>query len=123
MAKREQAFSYDDRDALDEQLHGAIADILSAEEQSKHIVAQAQETVKAVQLNGATREREMKETSARIISEARDEAIKDAVERARAEREKRVEAARRNGEKLAESKRETVNTLANELYAAIGGKR
>lgn len=124
MAKnKQQELNYIDREALDEELHGAIADILSAEEEAKHIIAQAEASVKAIQLDGATRERDMKEQSNKLIATARDTALGEALKRAQEDGNKRIADAEKNGESLLKSKQKQIDARINELYASLkGGK-
>lgn len=121
MAKPEQ-MSYEDRDKLDGELSGVIADILSAEQEAKHTIAMAEENAKAIQLDGATRARNMREVSSRTIAEAKAQKTEDALKRAAAEREKRVAKARAEGEKLIKQKEKQIAEQIERLFAQIGGK-
>ncbi|MDE5592642.1 MAG: hypothetical protein K2I75_01775, partial [Clostridiales bacterium] len=120
--KKQPEIVYEDREALDAQLSGVIADILSAEREAKHIIAKAEENAKAVQLDGATRARNMREVSARTIAEAKAQLSEDAVKRAAAEREKRVEKATANGEKLVKEKEKEIAKQIDVLFKMLGGK-
>ncbi len=120
--KKETGINYEDREKLDGELMGALNDILSAETEATRIIAKASESVKAIQQDGATRERDMKEQCDKAIAAAHDKAVADAMRRAEAEREKRIEAAKADGEKLFSSKQKDIEKLAKELYAAVGGK-
>ena len=82
MADKKQQVEYADREELDAQLNSAIGEILSAEEQAGRIIAQAEASVKAIQLDGATREREMRDIGAKKIAAERDAALKAAAETA-----------------------------------------
>lgn len=113
---------YGDREQLDAELFGAISDILSAEQEAKHIIAKAEESAKAVQLDRATRERDMREANNRKIAETREQRLRDAMERAEHEREKRIAAAKTDGEKLVASKEKAVKEQIARLYSSIGGK-
>ena len=62
--KNTQKVVYEDRETLDAELNSAIADILSAEHEAARIVAQAEASVKAVQLDYANRERALRERAA-----------------------------------------------------------
>lgn len=121
MAKPEEMI-YEDREALDAQLSGVIADILSAEREAKHIIAKAEENAKAIQLDGATRARNMREVSSRTIAEAKAQKTEDAVKRATAERERRVQKARESGEKLIKEKEKDINKQIDVLFKMLGGK-
>lgn len=120
--KKQPDIVYEDREALDAQLSGVIADILSAEREAKHIIAKAEENAKAIQLDGATRARNMREVSARTIAEAKAQKTEDAVKRAAAEREKRVEKAVANGEKLVKDKEKEIAKQIDVLFKMLGGK-
>ncbi len=120
--KKQPEIVYEDREALDAQLSGVIADILSAEREAKHIIAKAEENVKAIQLDGATRARSMREVSARTIAEAKAQKTEEAIKRAAAEREKRVEKARANGEKLIKEKEKEIAKQIDVLFKMLGGK-
>lgn len=90
MADIDRQLEYEDRETLDAQLNMTIGEILSAEEQAGRVVAQAEASVKAIQLDGATREREMRDNSAKKIAAERDAALKAAAENASAASEKRL---------------------------------
>ncbi|MDE6201584.1 MAG: hypothetical protein K2M47_06900 [Clostridiales bacterium] len=120
--KKQPEIVYEDREALDAQLSGVIADILSAEREAKHIIAKAEENAKAIQLDGATRARNMREVSSRTIAEAKAQKTEDALKRAAAEREKRVEKARANGEKLIKEKEKEIAKQIDVLFKMLGGK-
>lgn len=123
MAKKIEPVMYGDRDSLDENLQSVLAEVKSAEEEAKRIIAQAEASVKAIQLDAANRERDMKERSKTVTSQAHDEAIAAAAARAQAEREKRVRAAEEQGERLIAEKQKAVAARTAELYAALGGKK
>ena len=123
MAKKIEPVMYGDRDSLDENLQSVLAEVKSAEEEAKRIIAQAEASVKAIQLDAANRERDMKERSKTVTAQAHDEAIAAAAARAQAEREKRVRAAEEQGERLIAEKQKAVAARTAELYAALGGDR
>ena len=123
MAKKIEPVMYGDRDSLDENLQSVLAEVKSAEEEAKRIIAQAEASVKAIQLDAANRERDMKERSKTVTAQAHDEAIAAAAARAQAEREKRVRAAGEQGERLIAEKQKAVAARTAELYAALGGKK
>lgn len=123
MAKKIEPVMYGDRDSLDENLQSVLAEVKSAEEEAKRIIAQAEASVKAIQLDAANRERDMKERSKTVTAQAHDEAIAAAAARAQAEREKRVRAAEEQGERLIDEKQKAVAARTAELYAALGGKK
>ena len=120
--KKEQTVVYGDRETLDAELASAVNDILSAEQEAKRIIAQAEETVKSVQLDYSVREREMREGVSRLSAEARDKALHDAAERAEKERQQRVAAAEKEGAGLLKTKGKTIDELVKKLYASLGGK-
>ena len=121
MAKKRSDAEYVDRATLDAELNDAIADILSAEEQAKRIVAQADEQVRSIRADGAARERELREQASARSAAERDKAVADAIDRATAERKKRVAAAQKAGDELAESKRALISARIKQLYAELGG--
>ena len=123
MAKKIEPVMYGDRDSLDENLQSVLAEVKSAEEEAKRIIAQAEASVKAIQLDAANRERDMKERSKTVTAQAHDEAIAAAAARAQAEREKRVRAAEEQRERLIAEKQKAVAARTAELYAALGGKK
>lgn len=123
MAKKIEPVMYGDRDSLDKNLQSVLAEVKSAEEEAKRIIAQAEASVKAIQLDAANRERDMKERSKTVTAQAHDEAIAAAAARAQAEREKRVRAAEEQGERLIAEKQKAVAARTAELYAALGGKK
>ena len=120
--EKEKLTEYVDREQGDAELMSAIADILSAEEEAKRIIANAEATVKAIQLDGATLERDMRMQSNKAAADAHDKAIEAALSRAKAEREKLVAAATEDGEKLFASKKKDIDKAADELFRALGGK-
>ena len=123
MAKKIEPVMYGDRDSLDENLQSVLAEVKSAEEEAKRIIAQAEASVKAIQLDAANRERDMKERSKTVTAQAHDEAIAAAAASAQAEREKRVRAAEEQGERLISEKQKAVAARTADLYAALGGKK
>ena len=118
----EQPIVYGDRETLDAELASAVGDILSAEQEAKRIIAQAEETVKSVQLDYAAREKTLREASSRRIAEARDKALMDAAGRAEKERSERVAASEKEGAGLLKTKSKTIDELVKKLYASLGGK-
>ena len=121
MAKPEE-MTYENREELDAQLSCVIADILSAEQEAKHIIAKAEENAKAIQLDSATRARNMREVSSRTIAEAKAQKTADAMKRAADEREKRVAEANARGEKLVKEKEKAIAEQVKKLYGSLGGK-
>lgn len=121
MAKPEE-MTYENREELDAQLSGVIADILSAEQEAKHIIAKAEENAKAIQLDASTRARNMREVSARTIAEAKAQKNAEATKRAEAERERRVAEANARGEKLIKEKEKQIAEQIKILYGSLGGK-
>lgn len=122
MADKEQDLQYADREALDAELVRAVSDILSAEQEAKQIIAQAEASVKAMMLDRANRERDMREVSAKTIAAAHDEAVNGAKKRAEAESARRIAAAEKAGEELFASKQKQINSVAAALYKALGDK-
>ena len=121
MAKPEE-MTYENREEQDAQLSCVIADILSAEQEAKHIIAKAEENAKAIQLDAATRARNMREVSSRTIAEAKEQKTADAIKRAEVEREKRVAEAVARGEKLIKEKDKAIAEQIKRLYGSLGGK-
>lgn len=113
---------YENREELDAKLSEVIADILSAEQEAGHIIARAEENAKAIAHGGAGEMRSLRETSSRMMAEARTKKLEDASLRAAAEREKRVKKAHEQGEKLIKEKEKKIAERINQLYAQLGGK-
>lgn len=122
MAKVE-TVEYKQREALDAELLSAVSDIVSAETQAKAIIAAAGENIKAIQLDGSTRERDMRESSKKLMVAARDEAFIEATAKAEAECNKRIAEAHKAGEALVKSKQKAIETTIDELYKSLGGKK
>ena len=120
--KKPAEITYEDREQLDAALSGVIADILSAEQEAKHIIAKAEENAKAIQLDGATQARSMREVSSRVIAEAREQKNADALKREEAEKAKRIEQATAQGDKLLKEKSKQITEQINKLFTSIGGK-
>lgn len=120
MAKQEQV-TYIDREQLDAELMSTINDIRSAEAEAKHIVEQAEASVKGVQLDGAARERALREQTSKAIEAARENALSSALEKAQAERSARLEKAESERKNLMTAKREKIDACIDELYAALIG--
>lgn len=121
--KNTQSLEYADREALDAELNAAIGDILSAEAEAKRIIAVAEENVKAIQLDCATREREMREASTRKCAAARDAALKAAAQKAESENAARLASVQAEAAALNEKNAETVSALADKLFRSLGGKK
>ena len=121
MSKPEEII-YEDREALDKQLSDVMADILSAEQEAKQIIAEAEEKVKAVQMEAAVCARTMREEYSRLGAEAKAKVTEDALSRAKAERERRVASAQEDGQKLIKQKDKAIAEIINKLYESLGGK-
>ncbi|MCH5156210.1 MAG: hypothetical protein J1F69_06330 [Clostridiales bacterium] len=121
MAKSEE-MTYIDREAQDAQLSGVIADILSAEQEAKHIIERAEENAKAIQLGGANKARSMREVSSRTIAELKVKKTEDALKRASEERARRVQKAQAEGEKLIKEKDKAITEQIDRLFGSLGGK-
>lgn len=113
---------YENREELDAQLSDVISDILSAEQEAKHIIERAEESAKAVAHGGAVEMRSLREASSRTIAEAKAKKTQDASIRAAAEREKRVKKAQELGEKLIKEKDKAITEQINRLFEGLGGK-
>lgn len=122
MAKQEEKIEYGDRETLDAELAVALGDIRSAEQEAKLIIAKAEETVKAIQLDSAARERDMKKTSGIAVSELRDKKLQLAAARAENERTALVNSAKAEGEKLVKTKAKSISERIEFLYRSLGGK-
>ena len=123
MADKKQQVEYADREELDAQLNSAIGEILSAEEQAGRIIAQAETSVKAIQLDGATREREMRDIGAKKIAAERDAALKAAAETASAECERRLAEVTAEASGLIKANAKKIQTIADELFKTLGGDK
>lgn len=122
MAKQHNEVEYADREALDSELNAAINEILSAEEEARRIIAKAEASVKATQLDVATRERTLREQSALSATAQREKAITEAAARAEADAQKLAEDAEKRGTELFESKRKAIDARASELFKELRGK-
>ena len=120
MADKKQQVEYADREELDAQLNSAIGEILSAEEQAGRIIAQAETSVKAIQLDGATRERDI---GAKKIAAERDAALKAAAETASAECERRLAEVTAEASGLIKANAKKIQTIADELFKTLGGDK
>ena len=120
MAEKEQMV-YADREQLDAELMSAIEDIRSAETEAKRIVEQAEVSVKSVQLDGAARERALREQTSKAVASARQKAMRDALEKARAERTAKLDKAESESKKIQSAKRGQIDGLVNELYSSLLG--
>lgn len=123
MADKNRQLEYEDRETLDAQLNMTIGEILSAEEQAGRVVAQAEASVKAIQLDGATREREMRDNSAKKIAAERDAALKAAAENASAASEKRLAEVAAQAAALTKTNAKKIAALADELFKTLGGDK
>lgn len=111
--------TYAPREEVDGELERAIGEILSAEDEAKRIVAQAEASVKAIQLDAATRERSARENVVREGAALKAAALEKAHERAEADSKKLVENARQKGKELTESKRTDMERCAKKLFAEL----
>lgn len=123
MADKDRQLEYEDRETLDAQLNMTIGEILSAEEQAGRVVAQAEASVKAIQLDGTTREREMRDNSAKKIAAERDAALKAAAENASAASEKRLAEVAAQAAALTKTNAKKIAALADELFKTLGGDK
>lgn len=120
MSKHDQV-TYVDRERLDAELMSAINDIRSAEAEAKHIVEQAEASVKGVQLDGAARERALREQTGKAIEAARESALNSALEKAKTERAARLEKAEAERKNLMTAKRGQIDACIDELYSSLMG--
>lgn len=113
---------YADREEQDSALMSAIDDILSAEEQAKRILDEAEEQAKTIRADAAAKEHALCEEHAKRLNVKRDELVRAAIERAAAEGKVRAEKANTDGEKLVAEKKSQIAKRIDILYADIGGK-
>lgn len=121
MAKKTEV-SYEPRENLDSALDSAIAEILSAEQEARSITEQGEAQVKAIQLDGAARERTMRENAARYAVQAADKAKSEAAARATVDCDKIRRDAEETGKALIKSKQKEIAAVAAEYFARLGGK-
>lgn len=122
MPNKKSAPSYGDRQELDASLEAAVGEILAAEEEARRIIEEAHAAVKAIQLDGAARERDMRTQAVRQSAADKLKAVAAAEERADAECARLRKQAEQAGEKLVASKQKAAAERADELYRALGGK-
>lgn len=119
MANKKPAVQYAERENLDGELNAAIESILSAEAEARRIIAQAEMSVKAIQLDAATRERDLKASAVGEAAVAKDKAVADAVERAEAECEKMRADAEKRGNMIVDGNRKNIDKIAAELIKSL----
>ncbi|MCH5161150.1 MAG: hypothetical protein J1G04_03880 [Clostridiales bacterium] len=119
MSNNAEELKYDNRDLLDSELVGAITDILSAEAQARVIIEQAEVSANAVRLDGATRERNLREAYERENAAYRDRVIAEAKQKADAQCKKLIEDACAQGDKLVKEKQPIIKKRAAELLDSI----
>lgn len=123
MAKNKvESVSYEPRDRLDGELENAIGEILSAEAEARHIIEQAQSSVKAIELDAASRERESRDRALKESAAMREKSASDAAARAEADAQKLVSDAEKRGAELLESKRKEIDARAKQLFKELLGK-
>lgn len=122
MAKKQPILSYEPREKLDGELEQAIGEILSAEDEAKRIIDRAEASVKAIQLDASTREREMRERAASNAAAKRASAVKAATATADAEVKELMQKARADGEALVKSKKGDIEKRAAALFDMLRGK-
>ena len=122
MAKKEPTIAYEPRERLDSELEQAIGEILSAEDEAKRIIDRAEASVKAIQLDASTREREMRERAVANAASKKTEAVKKAEAQADAEVSQLIEKAKADGEALVKSKQKAIEKRATELFDILRGK-
>lgn len=113
---------YQPRELSDGQLLSAIDEILSAERQARAIVAEAEETVKTIRADVASRERELRERSAAALAAERDKIIDRAGKRSAEDRAARIAAAQAEGDRLVKSKQKQISARIDALVKTLGGK-
>lgn len=117
--KKNKEIAYEDREKLDGELNNAIADILSAEARARTIIERAAASVKAVQLDCATRERDMRAAATVAAAKKKDDDVSDALARGEAEAQRLKATAEKEGEKLLKDKAKTIDALIQELYKSL----
>ena len=122
MAKKSPTISYEPREQLDGELEQAIGEILSAEGEAKRIIDRAEASVKAIQLDAATRERGMREHAISTAATKKTEAVKAAEANAEEEVARIIAEAEAQGKALVEAKRKDIEKRAAELFDALRGK-
>ena len=119
MSDKKATVEYEARESLDGELSATIDDILAAEAQARRIIEQAEMSVRSIQLDGATRERDMRSSAVGASARDREKAIEDAAARAEAECEKMRADAIRSGEALLANNRKNIEKLATELLKSL----
>ena len=119
MANKKPVVEYAEREELDGELTATIENILAAEAEARRIIEQAEASVKAIQLDGATRERDMRNAAISEGARNKERAVEDAAARAEAECEKMRSDAERSGEALVANNRKNIEKLATELLKSL----
>lgn len=117
--KKNREITYEDREKLDGELNTAIADILSAEARARGTIEHAAESVKAIQLDLATRERDMRAAAMTAAAQKKDADVADAARRGDAEAFRLKSEAEKSGAKLLSDKSKTIDALATELFKTL----
>lgn len=121
--KKQPQIEYEGREELDAQLNAAIGEILSAEQEAARIVEQAEASVKAIQLDGATRERELRDMSAKKIAANHERMLLDAAKRAEAESEKKLAEANAAASAMVKTNAKKISAVADELFKTLAGDK
>ena len=119
MSANKATVEYASRESLDGELSAAIEDILSAEAEARRIIAQAENSVKAIQLDGATRERDMRAAAVSEAARNKEKAVEDAAARAEEECENMRAEAQKHGAALVANNRKNIEKLATELLKSL----
>ncbi len=122
MAKKQPLIAYEPRERLDGELEQSIGEILSAEDEAKRIIARAEASVKAMQLDSSTRERDMRERAIAAVANKKAEAVKAAEKRADEKVADILADAEKRGKALVESKRKDIEKRADALFDMLRGK-
>ena len=111
--------NYEPREKADGELEKAIGEILSAEDEAKRIVAQAEASVKAIQLDAAARERSLREQSVKDAAALKSAELEKAHRRAETDGKKLIADAEKAGKDLLKEKGSDIDKCAKKLFAEL----
>lgn len=117
--KDKKEIQYADRETLDEDLEKAIAEIVAAEGEAALILEKAETTSKSTRLDGAARERTLREAFRKQAAAEKDKAVADAAARAEADCSALYEKAQKQGAELISSKSKDIDKVAKELFSSL----
>ncbi len=116
---KEPLIEYGDRETLDEDLEKAISDILAAEREASRILETAEASAKAIRLDGAARERTLRDAFRRESAANYEKAVADAARRADADCEALYAKAQKQGAELVSSKSGEIEKISAELFGSL----